>query len=544
MKLIRSSRARIALFTAVVCALVLGAFAAAAWWKLKEARMDSLDRDLETAGGFVAMAARRNLQSSVVEHALDQRFGAGRAAGRAFAISIPGSETVFSSRWPKGLTTESLPRSSETVEREMPGPPDEGGPGPRMRAIPMQDDFGPGPGPEPGPPRNRDRDHERDDRGDAPPYRGGDNHQPPQRGPGGMRERPGRPLLYQPVFSTIQAGGKTWRAGVFGHAGSEIVIRILLDVDVFAADLRDTRQSFLLALPGALLLIAAGAWWAAWRSLAPVKQLTARIENLSLATPNERLDAAGADSEFRRIIAAWNDMLERMERSYRQATRFSADASHELKTPLAVMRATVEHGLTQCADGSSEQRTYAGLLDEMDQLQAIIEGLLLLSRADAGLLATSRETLDLSIWLQPLLEDASLMAEERGITVHSDIATNISVQADPVLLTRAVHNLLRNAVTYNHEGGEIRCSLARENGNALLRVSNTGPSVPPEERAQIFERFRRGTNAGGTGQGKGLGIGLSLAREIAQAHGGSLTLEEGAKGMTGLVLRLPMVKES
>jgi len=526
MRLIRSSRARIALFTALLCSLVLGAFAAAAWWKLRDARMEALDREMEGAGNLLALSARRGLPASVAERGLNQRLGTARAAGRAFAVATPGSEVSHSSNWPRDLDPAALPRSEKTVEREMPGPPDGMEPGPRMRAMPPEDDFGPGPPPrhEARPPRPEPR---RDER-------------PP---PGGPRERPGRPLLYEPVFSTVEAGGKTWRAGVFGHAGSGVVIRILLDVDVFAADLRDTARSFLLAVPGALLLIAGGAWLAAWRSLAPVQQLTARIETLSLAKSNEKLDAAGADTEYRRIIAAWNDMLERLERSYRQATRFSADASHELKTPLAVMRAAVERGLTQCADGSAEQRTYAGLLDELDQLQTIIEGLLLLSRADAGLLATSRETLELSTWLQPLLEDAGLMAEERGLTVHSEMAPGIHVQADPVLLVRAVHNLLRNAVAYNQDDGEVRCTLTRENGHAVFRVVNTGPPVPEEERAQIFERFKRGTNAGGTGQGKGLGIGLSLVREIALAHGGSLEMEPAAGGLTAFCLRLPVAAE-
>jgi two-component system, OmpR family, heavy metal sensor histidine kinase CusS len=515
MKLLRSSRARVALFTALVCALVLGAFAMAAWWKLRDARLLSLDREMESTGVFLSLAARRNLDAATVERGLSQRFGSQRAAGRAFAITIPGSAPRLSSNWPQGFDPEKLTRSTETEERELPGPPDDQG-GPRARALPPDDFDGP-----------------------APPRREMENRPPPRDSPGPPRgERPGRPLLYRAAFSTVEAGGKTWRAGVFGHATSGIVIRILLDVDVFAADLRGTARAFLLVAPGALLLIAAGAWLAAWRSLAPVQQLAGKISSLSLAKPNERLTAAGADSEFHGLIAAWNDMLERLERSYRQATRFSADASHELKTPLAVMRATVERGLTQCADGSHEQRTYAGLLDELDQLQVIIESLLLLSRADAGLLATSRETLDFSTWLQPLLEDAGLMAEERGITVDAVITEGIRVQADPVLLTRAVHNLLRNAVAYNHDSGEILADLSREGEFAVLRISNTGQPIADEERAQIFDRFKRGANAGGTGQGLGLGIGLSLAKEIALAHGGSLTLDD-APGLTQFALRLP-----
>jgi two-component system heavy metal sensor histidine kinase CusS len=522
MNLVRSARARIALITALVCAVVLGAFAVAAWSRLKSARIEALDRELESAGISLALSARMSLPAATAERLLNQRFGSEREKGRAFSVIAQGEKAVLSSQWPSGLDPASLPHNPGTIEREMGGPPDDGGP--RSRAVPPDGIFGPPPDEPGGGPRGWPRDS-----ADGGPPRMDDR----------FRERPRRPLLYKPAFSTVEAGGKTWRAGVFGHAGSGIIVRVMLDEAVFAADLRDTARSFMLTVPGALLLIAAGAWFAAWRSLAPVKELTRRIETVSLGKQNARLELAGADTEFRPILGAWNEMLERMERSYRQATRFSADASHELKTPLAVMRATIEHALTQCPDGSAEQRTYAGLLDELDQLQAIIEGLLLLSRADAGLLATSRETLDLTTWLQPLLEDAGLMAEERGIRVEAEITEGIRVQADPVLLTRAVHNLLRNAVAYNHEDGEIRADLSRSAGMALLRISNTGEPVAEEERAHIFERFKRGTNAGGTGQGKGLGIGLSLAREIALAHGGSLT-HESAGGLTTFCLSLPL----
>lgn len=522
MKLVSSARARVALITALVCAVVLGAFAVAAWTRLKAARMEALDRELESAGLPLALAARMNLSAAKAEHMLNQRFGTDRQMGRAFAVHQPGEKPVLSSQWPKGLAPESLPHNTETVEREPTAPPDDNG-GPRSRAVPP-DDFGPSPpGEGPGSPRRgRPREFE-----DKPP--------PSDANP---QDRPRRPLIFKPQFSTVETGGKTWRAGVFGHAGSGVFVRVLLDQSVYAADLQETARAFMLTVPGALLLIAAGAWFAAWRSLAPVQQLTQRIETVSPGKSNERLDPAGADTEFRRIIASWNEMLERMERSYQQATRFSADASHELKTPLAVMRATVERGLSHCADGSNEQRTYAGLLDELDEIQAIIEGLLLLSRADAGLLAANRETLDLSTWLQPLLEDAGLMAEERDITIEAEITEGIHVQADPVLLTRAVHNLLRNAVAYNHHGGQITAGLSREGNFAVLRIGNTGTPIAEDERADIFDRFKRGTNAGGTGQGKGLGIGLSLAREIALAHGGTLTLE--AKGNNIFRLSIPL----
>lgn len=527
----RSYALRSAVVSATTSALVLIAFAGAAWWKLREARMVTLDRQIEETGGELALSARWGLIPEGVELRIDERFGRERSRGRAYAISYAGKPHQFSSTWPADLKPDALPRSSDVIERSLPLRPGglEPRDGPRDRYIPPPDGEDRGD-------RNRRRPpHENGEKGPPP------NDAWPDRGGGPLRDRLIKPRLFRPVFYTATAGGREWRVGVFGHAESGTVIRLALDLDIFAADLDASAHSFLLALPGALMLIAAGAWIAARRSLAPVQRLSGKFENLTLAGANERIDPMGADREFGSIITSYNQMLDRLERSYRQATRFSADASHELKTPLAVMRATVERGLQECPDGSAEQRTYAGLLDELDQLQAIIESLLLLSRADAGLLATSRESFDFSHWLQPLMEDAGLMAEERGITLHTETAPGITIKADPVLLYRAIHNLLRNAVAYNHDGGTVHCRLTTDAGEAVFTIANTGDVIPEAEQEHIFERFMRGTNGGGSGSGRGLGIGLSLSREIASAHGGSLTLLPPRSGETSFELRIPRV---
>lgn len=512
MKLLHSSRLRLALTTVVISGLVLGAFAAAAWWKIRDARLATVDREMESPGIRLSLAARSDLSLTRAESMLDEQFGKERAGGWRVSITSWDGRESRSDNWPVGLNPDSFLPSAETMPYDfgMPGGGRPDGPGgPRREPFgEMEDeDFGPGPerGPGPGP-------------GPGPRFREGRDDAP---GPPG-------PLLFRPVFGTGTAEGKLWRVGTFGHGRSGTVIVLAVDMERFAPDLRQTGRALLLALPGALLLVAAGAWLAARRSFAPVQTLASSMQALSFRQANARLDASGADTEFSGIIAAYNEMLDRLERSYQQAMRFSADASHELKTPLAVMRATVEQGLRRCPDGSETQRSYAGLLDELDQLQAIIESLLLLSRADAGVLATSRESLELSDWLAPLVEDAGLMAEERGITVQSALQHGITVRADPVLLSRAVHNLMRNAVAYNEDGGSVRCSLERTGQMAVLEIANTGTPLSEEDRERIFARFFRGANAGGTGGGKGMGIGLSLAREIFRAHGGDLGLQPSA----------------
>ncbi len=533
MRLVRSSRLRIALSTAFVGTLVLGAFASAVWWKLKDLRVAAMDREMESVGTNLALNSRRGMTLTTATTRLRELFGKEREKGWQVAVSGPGEKAERSARWPADIDPAAFPHSADIIPYEVNNR--------ERRFFPDMED---GPWPRGGGERRRPWERRppfREKDPDRPPVpEDAENRRPERERDNGPVGPPVGPRLYRSTYSNVEAEGKTWRLGVYGHAGTGTTIHLLLDPDVFAPDLATTRQAFLLALPGALLLVGLGGWLAARRSLLPVEGLSASMEALSLKHPNARLDASGADTEFQRIINAYNVMLDRFERSYLQATRFSADASHELKTPLAVMRATVEQRLSRCVDSSEEQRAHAGMLDELDNLQAIIESLLLLSRADAGVLATSRESLDLSTWLLPLLEDASLMAESRRVTVLSEVAPDIRILADPVLLARAIHNLLRNAVAYNFEGGEIRCRLHAGTGNAILTISNTGPPIPAEERGRIFDRFVRGTATGGTGEGRGLGIGLSLAREIFQAHGGDLRLTTEAGKLTIFTGLLPL----
>jgi two-component system, OmpR family, heavy metal sensor histidine kinase CusS len=344
------------------------------------------------------------------------------------------------------------------------------------------------------------------------------------------------------MFHDVSDAGKSYRLGVFAHANEGVTIHVAFSLEVFASDLKKFTQGFWFSLPLAMILIAFGAWFVARRSLDAVNRLAVEMETLSPRNLNHRLEAQASDIEFRRITDAYNAMLARLERSFTQASRFSADASHELKTPLAVMRATLERALQDCADASQEQRNYASLIEETDHLHSIIEALLLLSRADAGMLKLSAECIDFAHWLKPLIEDASLMAEARHITVHEELATSAFVLADEMLLYRALSNLVRNAVNYNHDGGEIRCELRTDAAHVYFRVSNTGSPIPEAERESVFERFKRGSNVGGEGEGRGMGIGLSLAKEIVLAHGGSLELLPNLPGWVSFEVRLPSVE--
>jgi signal transduction histidine kinase len=231
-------------------------------------------------------------------------------------------------------------------------------------------------------------------------------------------------------------------------------------------------------------------------------------------------------------------MMDRLESSFQQATRFSADASHELKTPLAVMQGELENALQSATPGSAEQRVFANLVEEAQRLKTITRSLLLLAEADAGQLPLTMATVNLSALLGELIEDIEVLATEFRIKVAVDIAPNLQVCADGSLLRQAVLNLLHNAIRYNEPAGWITITLAARNDQIELDVCNGGPGIPTADQPRLFDRFFR-ADAARSRQVDGVGLGLSLAREIARAHQGTLTLQQSQPGRTCFSLALP-----
>jgi signal transduction histidine kinase len=230
-------------------------------------------------------------------------------------------------------------------------------------------------------------------------------------------------------------------------------------------------------------------------------------------------------------------MMDRLENSFHQATRFSADASHELKTPLAIMQGELENALQEALPGSKEQQVFSNLLEETQRLKTITRGLLLLARADAGQLKPAMEPVNLSDLLGEIIEDTRILAAESRLVFEVELAAGITIPADPGLLHTALLNLFVNAVKFNEPGGTIRVSLESLGSEAILTISNSGPGIPAGDQDRIFTRFHR-VDAARQRKVEGIGLGLSLAREIVRAHGGELDLQESRPGWTSFRMRM------
>jgi heavy metal sensor kinase len=321
-----------------------------------------------------------------------------------------------------------------------------------------------------------------------------------------------------------------------GHEQATVVIG--MDLTAFAAENDTYRNLFLVTCPLALLLLAGGGWWLGTRALRPVEVITRTAARINARGLDERIPAMRTDRELAQLVDVMNEMLERLERSFRQAARFSADAAHELKTPLTILQGQLEQALQEASDDSPEQRNYGDLLSEVQRLRSIIRKLLLLAQADAGQMRRGMEEVDLSERAREVAEDTRELAPH--LDVRADIAPGIRVQGDPDLLTQVLQNLATNAVKFNRgDPGAIEIALRAANGRALLHMANTGEPLSAEEQKRIFERFYRG-DPSRSRRVDGVGLGLSLAREIAASHGGDLRVDTDRPGWVRFTLLLPL----
>ena len=359
---------------------------------------------------------------------------------------------------------------------------------------------------------------------------------PPPPARGGLSPRNPALPIRQTAFTTLAANGSTWRVAVAGNPYTTLVVAA--NLDELNADLRRLRGRYLAALPLVLLVVGAGAWWLAARALRPVASLTRAAEAITAHGLDQRIAAPVHDREFQRLVTVFNAMLDRLETGFHQARRFSADASHELKTPLALLQAELEQALHAAPPGSSQQQTYSSLLDDIHRLKAILEKLLLLSLADSGRLALERTSADLGAILANVVEDCAALAPH--VQFEHVLPPHILVQADPVLLEQALQNLAGNALKYNRPGGLVRLTLTADATTARLTVGNTGPGISAEDRPRVFERFYRGDPARRRDLASGAGLGLSLSREILRAHGGDLVLGPARDDWTEFVATVPL----
>ncbi len=358
------------------------------------------------------------------------------------------------------------------------------------------------------------------------------------------------------VSSAAQAGEPEWRVGTLGEGvvvtadlpggvgAARVLSRPVVDGTIHvAADLDDVEESttalarpLAVSVPLSALALAAVVWWSVGRSLRPVEHIRAEVDRISGQHLERRVPEPGTHDEIARLAHTMNAMLDRLHDSSERQRRFVGDASHELRSPLTRMRSELEVDLAHPATADSAA-THRSVLAEVATLQRLVDDLLLLARGDAGVLAAARsEPVDLDHVVDELVGP---LGAQGGVQVDRSAVLPVQVRGDRAQLRRAVGNLLDNALRHSRTG--ISVSLSQADGDhAVLTVADDGPGVPVDQRDKIFERFTRLDEARHGSDG-GAGLGLAIARDIAERHGGSLTLDPAADYGKGarFVLRLP-----
>ena len=279
------------------------------------------------------------------------------------------------------------------------------------------------------------------------------------------------------------------------------------------------------AAPAFLILAALGGYWLSRRALAPVDEITQAARNIGAKDLSQRLAVPRSSDELHRLADTLNGMLSRIEAAFQRVTQFTADASHELRTPVSVLRTSAELALRKPRSEAEYREALARILEESERVSHLIDQLLVLARADSGSSALPMARTDLSAALQAACSEAKVLAEAKQLKFSQLVPTDsVWVQGDAASLQRLFMILLDNAVKYTPIGGEITVRLSSDDGQAVAAIRDSGVGIAPEDLSHVFERFYRSDRARSRESG-GTGLGLAIGRWIAQTHRGDIRVE-------------------
>ena len=308
--------------------------------------------------------------------------------------------------------------------------------------------------------------------------------------------------------------------------------------DEAAIDSGDLVEILTWTVVPAVVLGLAGGWWLTRRALAPVTALTQAVEKIhdhNLAAP---LPRTGNGDELDRLTEVFNAMTARLDGAFQRIREFTLHASHELKTPLTVLHGEIETELNGEPPPPAQREKLLGQLDEIQRLTRIVDGLTLLTKADAGQVELKFAPLALDEIMNDVFADAQILARPTNLSVNLAACEKISVSGDRHRLRQLLLNLADNAVKYNQPGGAVEFSLRRDGAVAELKIANGGQGIPPEILPRVFERFYRGDAAHNSAT-DGCGLGLSIAEWIVRAHHGDIRITSTADRTT-VTIRLPL----
>lgn len=308
---------------------------------------------------------------------------------------------------------------------------------------------------------------------------------------------------------------------------------ILVGRDI-RSELADLRRfaGWLMGTGGVVLVLGlVGGWWISTRAIRPIKAISATAARISTGDLTQRIHTADAHSELGELARVLNDTFGRLQASFTRQAQFTADASHELRTPVSVVLTQTQTALARERPAAEYRESLAACQRAAQRMRRLTESLLTLARLDSGEAASSREPCDLERIARDAIELLRPLAQEQGIALEVE-ATPARCEGNAEQLGQVVTNLVSNAIAYNRPGGSVRVAVTSEADAAALCVNDTGPGIGPEDLPHIFERFYRADKARSNAAGR-TGLGLAITQAIVEAHGGTIEVAtEAGKGST------------
>ncbi len=327
---------------------------------------------------------------------------------------------------------------------------------------------------------------------------------------------------------------------IYGNGELTGIIQLGTHLRFVRKNLSHFTSNILVALPIILVLGTMGGWILARRSLAPIGYIASKARSISSQNLSERLTPRGTGDEMDDLIRTINEMMARLESSFKRMAEFTADASHELKTPICAMRGEAEVLLLKERKAEEYQEGLAHFIEQFDHLNQMINDLILLSKFDTTQVELKRAPLRLDLLIQDLCHLFQVLAEQKNISLEIGVLEEVTVMGDKVRLQQLFTNLIDNAIKYTPKGS-IHVTVEKNESAGLVRIKDTGIGIPKEEQEKIFERFYR-TDKSRSRETGGVGLGLSIAEWIVHAHHGRIEVESELNKGSTFTVYLPVQK--
>ena len=328
--------------------------------------------------------------------------------------------------------------------------------------------------------------------------------------------------------------------------GRAVLIRIGYSTEPIRKQSLQLFGLLMLIMPFALLAAGFAGSKVAGKALDPLRQMAQLTQDITAHRLNERIPVKNADDELGHMAAVLNDLLERLEKSFRQLRDFTSDVSHELRTPLASIRSIGEVGAQADYEPKKYRDLIGSMLEEVSRLTGMIDTLLTIAHAESGVLVLNRSRFSVGELVQEAVSIVRVLAEDKGQAILLSVEDQVELNADRSFLRMALVNLIDNAVKYSPVGSEIRVLVQAVNtnpiGEAMMKISvaDQGPGIPEKMRERVFDRFYRLDESRNSDAG-GVGLGLAITKWAVEAHGGSVSVSSIANGGALFWMVLPTV---